>query len=188
MLSDFPCSTLFTAIVLFSLINVAPIIAPACWWPRSWRKRVSGVRKQKKIELLEIHTCLEPGGQMLFTHKWTKLETLLLYFIVMVETISSLFGKVFFDMRVRSYVQRCQYCTFTSQVKVFRWVPKLISSRTFRIYSFLFSKASFCQLFICMDWQMQEMLKSDSDSTTSNLLNSLFDGYSGFFSNLPVLF
>ena len=152
MLTVFWCSTPTATIFVFRLINLKPITATACWWPRRFRKRVSGVRKLKKFELLEIHTCLEPGGQMLFTHKWTKLEKLLLYFIVMVETVSSLFGKVIFQMWVRSYVQDCQYCIFTSPVKVCSWVPKLISSRTFWIYSFLLAKASFCQLFICMDW------------------------------------
>ena len=49
----------------------------------------------KKLELFEMHTSFEPGAQMLFRHKWSKLDTLLSYFIVLVNKVASLIGMSF---------------------------------------------------------------------------------------------
>ena len=42
---------------------------------------------KKKLEFFEIHKILGPGAQMMFRCKWRKLDTLLFFFIVLVNRV-----------------------------------------------------------------------------------------------------
>ena len=76
MLTVFWCSTSYTVIIVLWKMLMEPVNAPARWRHCACLKRVSGLRRlEKNRELVEMHTCLWPGAQIWFRHKWRKLVT-----------------------------------------------------------------------------------------------------------------
>ena len=45
-----------------------------------------------------MRACLSPGAQMLFSHKWSSLDTLLFSFNELATRVASLFGMIFFHL------------------------------------------------------------------------------------------
>ena len=76
VLTVFWYSTSYTVIIVFWMMLMEPVDAPARWWPWACLKCISGLRRLRKIlEFFEMHTCLWPGAQIWFRHKWRKLVT-----------------------------------------------------------------------------------------------------------------
>ena len=73
--------------------------------------------RRKATELLEMHTKLASGSQR-FRHKGRPLYALLFLFILLVSTIASLNGKLFFQLWVRFEVEVLSYCIFTEKFAI----------------------------------------------------------------------
>ena len=86
------CSTPFTA-VFFRMKNLGVFNAAARWRSCTCLKRISGHGRLEKHEILVMHTSLRNGAQILFRHKWRNLDTLLFFFIVLVNVVALLTGK-----------------------------------------------------------------------------------------------
>ena len=75
-----------------------------CFWPAKTRKI---------LEFFEMHTCLWPGAQKWFRHKWRKLVTASL-FLHCIDWYSCLrYWNEFFQLWFRFYIEVFSYCTFT---------------------------------------------------------------------------
>ena len=110
----------------------------------------------KKPWIFEMHTCLWPGAQIWFRHKWGKLVTasLLLdcidlysclrywieFFAAVFQVLDWSFLVLHFDGNVRN------------------WIPKVIWPRMDWFWGFLLENGFFRRLHIRMDWNLQELL------------------------------
>ena len=68
-------STSYIVIPLIWTMLMEPVNAAARCWPCAFLKWVSGLRGLEELVLFEMHTCLWPGAQILFRHKWRNLAT-----------------------------------------------------------------------------------------------------------------
>ena len=76
VLTVFWYSTSYTVIVVLWQMLTEPVNAPARWWPCACLKCVSDLRRlEKLLNFFEMHSCLWPGAQIWFRHKWRKLVT-----------------------------------------------------------------------------------------------------------------
>ena len=148
-------STSYTVIIVFWMMLMQPVIAPVCWWPCACLKCVSGPRRLEKLDFFEMYTCLWPGAQLLFRHKWRKVTTtsLLLHFIdgysclgYWNEFLSSMFQVL--DRTLLALQCHGNVCN---------WNPKLIWPRLRYFWKFLLEYASFPRLNICTDCNLHEL-------------------------------
>ena len=56
---------------------------------------------RKRLEFFEMHICLGPGAQTMFKHKGQKLDTVLFYFVALVNLVPSVIGMNFFQPWIR---------------------------------------------------------------------------------------
>ena len=74
------------------MLLMEPVKVFARWWPHSWRKCVSGLRRLQKIELFEMPTFLGHGVKCfsdIIEGNWIQL---LLYFLLFVNVAASFIG------------------------------------------------------------------------------------------------
>ena len=119
-----------------------------CFWPAKTRKN---------LELLEMHRCHWPGSQIWFRHKWKKLVTasVLLHCI---DGYSCLcywneFFSAMFQVLDWSFLELHFYGN------VCNWIPELIWSQMDWFWVFLLEFGFFRWLHICMNWNLQHLLK-----------------------------
>ena len=127
-----------------------------CFWPAKTRKN---------FELFEMHTCLWPGAQICFMHKWRKLVTasLLLHCIdgyTCLRYWNEFFSAVF-------QVLDWSFLVLHFDGNVFNWIPEVIWPRMYRFWGYCSKKNFFPWHHICMDWNLQELLNCYSYVTTS---------------------
>ena len=127
-----------------------------CFWPAKTRK---------SLELFEMHTCLWPGAQIWFRHKWSKLVTasVLLHFIGGYSCLrywNEFFSAVFF-------VFDWSFLVLRFDRNVCNWIPKVIWPWMDWFWGFLLETGFFRWFNMCMDWNLQEMLNSYSFLTIS---------------------
>ena len=102
----------------FSKIKIELFTAPARRWPRCCRKIFCGWRKLERTWIFELHSCFRSGAQQLFKQKRKKLDTLLLYFIVLVNKVASLIGLSLFHLWVTFQVEVSSYCTLAETFEI----------------------------------------------------------------------
>ena len=124
-----------------------------------------------------MHTCLWPGAQILFRHKWRKLVTasLLLHCIDGYRCLrywNEIFSSMF-------QVLGWNFLALQCHGNVCNWNPELTWCQMDWFWGFLLEYGFFRWRHICMDWNLQEL--PNYFFTTSNLFDSQFEGYSGLF-------
>ena len=149
---------------------VALRVPHMCFWP---------VKTRKKLSFFEMHTCLWPGAQIWFRHKWRKLVTasLILHCIggyscpcCWIEFLSAVF-----------HVLDWRFLLLHSDGKVCNWIPKVIRPRKDWFCGFLLENGFHRWLHICLDWNLQELLNCYLLLTTSIFFDVQFEGFSGLF-------
>ena len=138
------------------LLIGGPVRAWMCFWP---------AKTTKKLELFEMHTCVLPGNQIWFRHKWRKLVTssLLLHCIDGYSCLrywNEFYSAVF-------QVLDWSFLVLHFDGNVCKWIPKVIWPRMDWFCGFLLEKGLLRWLNICMDWNLQELLNFFSFLTTS---------------------
>ena len=103
-----------------------------CFWPAKTRKN---------LELFEMHTCLWPGAQIWFRHKWRKLVTasLLLYCIDLYSCLRYWNG--FFSALFQ--VLDWSFLVLHFDGNFCNWIPKVIWPRMDWFWIFCWKMASF---------------------------------------------
>ena len=122
----FWCFPPFTARVLFWMIIIKRIIAPAPWWPCSCPKAVYGLRRLEKSWNFYMHTCLWTGAQRLDCsdiNEWIVME-LLFYFVILAKRVASFIGMSFFHLWVRflSWIFLVLQCHETFAIGFRNWL------------------------------------------------------------------
>ena len=153
----FWCSTSYTVIIVFWMMLMKLVDAPARWWPCACLTYVSGLRRlERNFIFFEMNTYLWPGAQIWFRHKWRKLVTasLLLHCIDWYGCLrywNEFCSAVF---RVLDWI----FLVLHFDGNVFNWIPKVIWPRMDWFWGFLLGNGFFRRLHICMDWNLQELL------------------------------
>ena len=152
-LTLFWCSTLFTAVIDFSMTTlVEPIRKDGRCWPCWCQNCLSGLpRLEKKWNLGEMHTSLGQCPQLLFRHKGKKLDTLLFFFDVLAKITARLVGMSFFPNLRQVFL--LGFSRTQCHEKICMCIPKLISPRKDCLRSFFEQCASFRCRHIQMDWK-----------------------------------
>ena len=127
-----------------------------CFWP---------AKTGKNFELFEMHTCLWPGAQIWFWHKWRKLVTasLLLHWIdgySYRRYWNEFFSAVF-------HVLDWSFLVLHFDWNVCNWIPKVIWPRVDWFWGFLLENGFFRWLHMCLHWHLQEWLNCCSFLTSS---------------------
>ena len=94
---------------------VALRVPHMCFWPAKTRKN---------LYFVEMHTCLWPGAQIWFRHKWRKLVTGSLYFIVLMGIVTVVIGIRFFSAVF--HVLDWSFLLLHFDGNVCNWIPKVI--------------------------------------------------------------
>ena len=139
---------------------VALRVLEMCFWPAKTRKN---------LELFELHTCLSPGAQICFWHKWRKLVTAC-FLLHCIDGYSCLrYWNEFFSAVFQ--VLDWSFLVFHFDGNVCNWIPKVIWPRMDWFWGFLLENGFFRWLRICMDWNLQELLNCYSFLTTWNFFD-----------------
>ena len=129
----------------------------------------------KKFEPFETHTNFGSGAQILFRHKWGKLDTLLFFFYCV--------GALLIGMSFCNCGSG--FSLMLSRIALLRKLLKLDSITVLTTNglfgSLLLEYASFRPRLICVDWNLQESLNFFPLLTTSSFFLKFFEGYSGLF-------
>ena len=119
---------------------VALRVPERCFWP---------VKTRKNPEFFEMHTCLWPGAQTWFRHKWRKLVTASFLFHC-IDCWSCLrYWNAFFSPV--SQVLDWSFLVLHFNGNVCDWIPKVISLRMDRFWSFLLENGFFRWPPVCMN-------------------------------------
>ena len=111
---------------------VALRVLEICLWP---------VKTRKNFELFEMHTCLWPGAQICFRHKWKELVTASLLLHCMDWNSCFRYSNEFFPAVFQ--VLDWSYLVLHFDWKVCNWFPEVIWPRMNWFWGFLFKMASF---------------------------------------------
>ena len=148
-----------------------------CFWPAKTRK---------VLEFFEMHTCLWPGAQIWFRHKWRKLVTASLLLLCIGGYSCLRYWNEFFSAVFHVLDWSCLVLHFDGNVC--NWIPKAIWPLMGWFWGFLLENGFFRWLHICMDWNLLELLSCYSFLTTWNFFDAQFERYSGlFFKNACTL-
>ena len=110
----------------------------------------------KNLELFEMHTCLWPGAQMWFRHKWKKLVTAS-FLLHCIDGYSCLrYWNGFFPAVFQ--VLDWNFLVVHFDWNVCNWIPKVIWPRMDWFWGFLLQNGFPRWVHICMDWNLQEVL------------------------------
>ena len=131
----------------------------------------------KHLDLFEKHTCLWPGAQILFRHKWIKLPTasLLLHFVDEYSCLG--YWNEFFHLCFRFWMN---FLRIAPLRKSFQLDSGKDLSTNEMIFEF-FVEIRLFWLTSCLFGNLQKLLKPVSLLTTSSLFDNQFDGYSRLF-------
>ena len=121
-------------------------------------------KTRKNLELFEMPTCLWPGPQIWFWHKWRKLVTasLLLHCIDGYSCLrywNEFFSAVFL-------VLDWSFLVLLFDGDVSNWIPKVIWPRMDWFWGFLLENGFFRWLHICLNWNLLELINCYSFLTT----------------------
>ena len=133
-----------------------------------------------------MHTCLWPGAQIWFRHKWKKLVTISLLlpcfdWYSCLRYWNEIFSAVF-------HVLDWSFFLLHIDGNVCNWIPKAIWTRMDWFWGFLLKNGFFRWLIICMAWNLQELINCDSFLTKSTFFDVYFEGYSGLFFKIACNF
>ena len=92
---------------------VALCVPEMSFWP---------LKTRENIEHFEMHTCLWPGPQICFRHKWRNWLHLLFYFIVLIGIVASVIGMSLFQLCSGFYIEVFSYCNLTETFAI--WFQK----------------------------------------------------------------
>ena len=131
-----------------------PVNAAALSWPCACLKCVSGLRRQDKTLhflgwILVINLMLKHGSDI-NEGDWLQV---LFYFILLMGIGASVIGLSFFQVLDWSSL------VLHFDGNVCNWIPKKIWPRKDWFYVFILENGFFRWLHICMDWNLQELLK-----------------------------
>ena len=128
-----------------------------CFWP---------AKTIKNFELSEMHTCLWPGAQIWFWHKWRKLVTASLLF----HCIDGYSYRRYWNEFCSAVFHALDWSFLVLHFdwNVCNWIPKVIWPRMDWFWGFLLGNGFFHRFHICMDWNLQELLSCCSFLTTRN--------------------
>ena len=97
MLTVFWCSTSYTVIIVFWMMLMEPVDAPARWWPWACLKCVSGLRRLEKtlnfLRCLLVFDRVLKYGSDINEGNWLQV---LFYFIVLMGIVTAVIGIRFF--------------------------------------------------------------------------------------------
>ena len=166
VLTVFSCTTSYTVIFVLWKMLMEPVNAPAYRWPCACLKCVSGLRRRENSLnflrcILVFDLVLEYGSDM-NERNWLQL---LLYFIVLIDTVASVIGMSFFSAVFQ--VLDWSFHVLHFDGKVCKWIPEMIWPRMDQFWGFLFTNGFFRWLHICMDRNLQELLNCYSFLTIS---------------------
>ena len=126
-------------------------------------------KTRKNLELFEMHTCLWPGAQIWFRHKWKKLVTASLL-LPCIDGYSCLrYWNEFFPAVFQ--VLDWSFLVLRFDENVCNWIPNVIWPRKDWFWGFLLESGFFRWLHICMDWNPQELRNCFSFLTTWNFFD-----------------
>ena len=108
----------------------------------------------KNLEIFEMHTCLWPGAQIWFRHKWRKLVTASLLLLCIGEFSCLQYWNEYFSAVFQ--VLDWSFLVLHFDGNVCNWIPKVIWQRMDWFWGFLFGNGFFRWLNIRMDWNLQE--------------------------------
>ena len=170
VLTVFWCSTSYTVLIVFWMMLMEPVDAPARWWPCACLKCVSGLRRLKKPwTFSEMHKCLWPGAQIWFTHKWRKLFTASLLFLCIDGYSCLRYWNAFFFSCVSCFRLKFSRTAFWRK----RMQLDFKSDWPWKVWflGFLLENGFFRRPHICMEWNLQELLNCCSFLTTPNFFD-----------------
>ena len=150
-----------------SLVSLC--VPEMCFWPAKTRKN---------LELFEMLTCLWPGAQIWFRHKWKILVTASLLILriggyICLRCWNEFFSAVF-------QVLDWSFLLLHFGGNVCNWTPKVIWPRMDWFCVILLENGFHRWLHIFMDWNLQVLLKCYSFLTTF-FIRCLVERYSGLF-------
>ena len=122
-------------------------VSEMCFW---------SAKTRKILEFFEMHTCLWPGAQIWFRHKWRKLVTASLLLDCIDWYCCLRYWKEFFAAVFQ--VLDWSFLVLHFDGNVCNWIPKMIWPRMDWFWGFLLGNGFFRRLHICMDWKLQELL------------------------------
>ena len=129
-----------------------------CFWPAKTTKYLTFSRG---IHLLDTvrKSCYDT---------WKKWIQLPFIFVLLVKIVDSVIALKFFSsvFQVSGWGFRALQC----HGNVCNWNPNLIWTWLRHFWSFSLEYASLCQIYIWMDWNLQELLRCYPFLTTSNFL------------------
>ena len=121
---------------------VALCVRERCFWPAKTRKN---------FELFEMLTCLWPGAQMWFRHKWRKLVTgFLLLLRIGGYSCLRCWNKFFLAV---FQILDWSFLVLHFDGNGCNWIPKVIWPRMDWFCDFLLENGFLRWLHICMDWK-----------------------------------
>ena len=165
VLTFFWCTTSYTVIFVLWKTLMEPVIAPAHRWPSACLKCVSSLRRLEKfLNFFEMHSCLWPGAQIWFRHKWRKLVTasLLLHCIDWYSCVR--YWIEFFSSCVSCF--RLKFSPIALWRKRLQLDSKSDLTTNGLNMGFFLEIGVFRWLHIWVDWNLQESLNCCSFLTT----------------------
>ena len=118
-----------------------------CFWPSKTRNN---------FELFEMHTCLWPGAQIRFWHKWRKLVTASLLLHCIDGYSYRQYWNEFFSAVFHALVW--SFLVLHFDWNVCNWIPNVIWPRMDWFWVFLLENGFLRWLHICLDWNLQKLL------------------------------
>ena len=136
-------------------------------------------KARKNLVLFEMHTCVWPGAQMWFRHKWRKLVTAFLSLCIGGNSClphwNEFFSAVF-------QVLDWSFLVLHFDGNVCNWLPRVIWPRMTWFCGFLLENGFFRWLHMCIDWNLQDLLNCCSFLTTSFVAKQTADRHTAKFS------
>ena len=170
VLTVFWCSTSYTVFIVFWMMLMEPVDAPARWWLCACLKSVSGLwRLDKTLNFRDAYVSLTWSSNMVQTQmKETGYNFSLTSLYWWVE-LPPLLEWVFFSAVFR--VLDWSFLVLPFDGNVCNWIPKVTWPRKVWFLSFLLGNGFFRRLHICVEWNLQELLNCCSFLTTSNFFD-----------------
>ena len=127
-----------------------------------------------------MHTCLWPGAQKLFRHKWKKLVTAFFYIIVLTDIAALILGMSFSSVFL---VSNWNLFVLPCHRTVCSWNPKLIWPRLGFFRRFCWNMPPFDDLISAWTKLCTNCFLTILFLTTSNFFDIWFEANSGLFFN-----
>ena len=169
VLTVFWCYTSYTVINMLYKMSMLPPNATAPHWPCTCLKCVSSLRRVEKtlnfLRCIHVFDRVLKCGSDKDEGNWLQL---LLYFIVLMGIVASVIEMSFFN-----YFSgfRLKFCRIALWRKRMQLDSQSYLTTNGLLLVFLSGNGFFRRLFVCMDWNLQELLNCCSFLRTSNFFD-----------------